>query len=155
MAVFSFPNHRVSTEYPDSSLRMQMGNSYQFSAPPPAPDQRKFILKFAVMKWFVTPSGGLDLNTHPDINLALLDQFYNQVKLWGTFTYSHPVYGDLSCRFNKPLVIPEGVEQGNGTVMNIQVELIEVPGVAPSDIQPLPDSSLDAGVPEIQYVDFP
>lgn len=146
MATFNFPYHTVSTEYPDSTFRAKLGNSYQYSAQPVAPDQRIFVLKFALMKYFQAKSGAIDRTTLPEINMALLDDFYQAHKLHSTFTYKHPVYGDLACRFNKPLKIPEGVAGGDGAIQNIEVEFIEMPGLS------------DSGVAEltvIQYVDFP
>lgn len=145
MAVFNFPYHKVSTEYPESSFRAQLGNSYQFTAPPTAPDQRIFILKFNMLKWFTVAGGGLNRTAWPEINLALLDDFYNAHKLHATFTYKHPIYGDLNCRFNKPLKIPEGVEGGDGAVKDIQLEFIEVPGIAASEVSQMV---------EIQYTPF-
>lgn len=128
MAIFTFQNHTCETNYPDSGFRAKLGNSYTFTAPPPAPDQREFTLKFALLKWF-TNSSGLDRTTMPEINLALLDDFYNRHKTWATFVYKHPVYGDLPCRFNKPLKIPAGVPGGDGAVKDIQIDLIEAPGM--------------------------
>lgn len=129
MAIFTFNNHTQETNYPDTSIRAKLGNSYQFTAPPSAPDQREFTLKFAVMKWYLDGNGNLDLTQFPAINLAVLDAFYNRHKLWATFTYPHPVYGNLPCKFNKPLKIPAGEAGGNGAVKNIEINLIEAPGM--------------------------
>ena len=146
MAVFNFPYHKVGTKYPNSGTRIQMGNSYQFSAPSPAPDQRIFRLKFALLQYFTTPAGQMDRTTMPEINLALLDDFYQAHKLHASFTYNHSVYGPLTCKFNQPLEIPHGLEGGNGVVRDIEVELIECPGISQSGT---PDMI------EIEYVDFP
>lgn len=132
MAVFNFPYHKVSHRYPESSFVAQLGNSYQYSAAPTAPDQRIFTLYFALMKWFVTPQGQLDKAAFPEINLALLEDFYNTHKRHYTFTYPHPIFGELSCRFNKALMIPAGVTDGQGIVQSIELEFIEVPGLTAS-----------------------
>jgi hypothetical protein len=129
--IFDFPYHKYSTEYPESSYRVKLGGGYQYSAPPSAPDQRIFKLKFAAMKYFVS-NGAIDVTTKPEINLARLEQFYNTNKMNQTFTYPHPVLGDLPVRFNKPLAIPEGLEGGDGVVLNVEVELIEQPGLSAS-----------------------
>lgn len=144
MAIFNFPYHTYSTENPESSFRVKLGGSYQFSAPPSAPDQRIFKLKFPAMKYFVR-DGALDRNAQPQINLALLEDFYDLHKLHATFTYNHPVYGSVACRFNKPLKVPEGTRGGNGVVENIEIELIEMPGLSDSGITDLV---------QIEYVDF-
>ncbi len=129
MAIFTFKNHTTATDYPDSGFRAKLGNSYQFSAPPPAPDQREFTLKFALLKWFPNPDGTMDLTKFPEINLALLDAFYNRHRTWATFVYPHPVYGNLPCKFNKPLKIPAGILGGDGAVKDIEINLIEAPGM--------------------------
>lgn len=145
MATFNFPLHTQSTENPDSGFRATLGGSYQFSAPPPAPDQRIFKLKFRAMKYFLK-NGGLDRDMKPEFNLALLEDFYAAHKMHASFTYPHPVYGELVCRFNKPLMIPHGTEGGGGIVENIEVELIELPGMF---------NSGETDMIQIEYVDFP
>jgi hypothetical protein len=145
MAVFNFPYHTFETKYPASGTQIQMGRSYTYTAPPEAPDQRKFRLKFRAMKYFVA-NGTVDPTTEPEINLAALENFYQLHKMHATFTYIHPVYGQLACRFNKPLSIPSGTIGGDGVVENIEVELVEVPGISDSGIS---DMIL------IEYVDFP
>jgi hypothetical protein len=97
------------------------------------------------MQYFVV-NGSIDRSVHPEYNLALLDDFYGLHKLHATFTYNHPVYGPLSCRFNKPLKIPEGKEGGNGVVENIEIELVEMPGIG---------SSGETDLIQIEYEDMP
>lgn len=129
---FIWMYHRVSTVYPDASIKVQFGNSYSFTAPPSAPDQRRFILKYAALKYFTDECDCIDLLTNPIINLGALEAFYNQVKTYSTFIYKHAIYGELPVRFNRPLTIPEGEVGGQGVHFNIEVELIEVPGIPPS-----------------------
>lgn len=145
MANFNFPYHTFTTEYPESSFRVNLGGSYQFSAPPVAPDQRIFTLHFKALKYFIV-SGVVDKSVSPEVNLARLEDFYDLHKLHATFTYPHPVHGNIPCRFNKPLKIPKGTEGGNGVVENIEIELIEMPGMSNSGITDLV---------QIDYVDFP
>lgn len=97
------------------------------------------------MKYFVS-NGVLDKTKEPEINMARLEQFYDLHKLHATFTYNHPVYGELMCRFNKPLKVPEGTPGGQGFVPNIEVELIEMPGMSNSGM---------TDMIQIEYVDFP
>lgn len=144
MARFNFPFHTFETKYPASGTQIQMGKSYTYTAPPEAPDQRKFTLKFRALRYFVR-NGQIDPTVEAEINLAALDNFYQLHKMHATFTYPHPVYGDLACRFSKPLEIPSGTAGGNGVVENIEVELVEVPGISDSGIS---DMTL------IEYVDF-
>ncbi len=127
---FDFPYHTFETEYPSSGFKAQLGNSYQFDAPPSAPDQRKFTLKFKTMRILLNTDGTIDVLTSPQINMGTLDAFYNKHKMFAVFIYHHPMYGDLPCKFNKPLKIPKGLENGGGALSDFEVELIEVPGMA-------------------------
>jgi hypothetical protein len=130
LPVFDFPYHRVSTTYPESSIRVRFGRSYQFASKPNAPPERLFKLRFPTMKYYTKWEEGeevLDTTINPKLNLYVLEQFYQAVELYGTFTYPHPVHGNLTVRFSKPLVLPEGRENGNGASEEFDIELIEVP----------------------------
>lgn len=129
MAIFNFPYHKQSTEYPESGYRAKLGNSYTFTAPPIAPDTRTFTLTFATMRWFTNTDGSVNLVPAPGINLGLLYQFYEQHKLYAVFFYDHPMFGRLPCRFNKPLKIPKGLTNGDGAVEAFDLEFIEAPGM--------------------------
>lgn len=121
MAVFPAEYFRFSTQYPQSGTRIQLGRSYQFDTPPEAPDQRIFKLKLQGMKYFDSP------NTSPGRNMFVLEQFYNDHKLATSFTFNHPVYGPVICKFNRPLAIPEGIVDGDGALPEFEVELVEQP----------------------------
>lgn len=127
MAIFDFPMHRVATEHPESGPRMQFGDSYMYTAEPTAPDQRIFKLKFPILKYFLGPGDVISLTIQPAINLARLYAFYLEHKTWKSFTYPHPVFGDVQVKFNKPLSIPEGIPQGDGAHADISLEFIEQP----------------------------
>lgn len=127
METFPCEFFTYSTRYPDSGIRIQLGRSYQFDVMPEAPDQRIFTLSLKGMFYFVDGEGAIDITSHPERNLGLLDKFYNDHKRAKSFTFNHPVFGALECKFNTPLEIPMGKEGGNGYVENIQVELIEIP----------------------------
>lgn len=118
----------VETKYPDSSVRVQFGKSWTFTAPPDAPDQRGFSLTLKGMKYYVNLDGSINATTGSDINnLAALETFYQTVRLFDDFHFPHPIYGTLVCRFNKPLQIPKGIPGGLGVVEDMTIELIEVP----------------------------
>lgn len=127
MAVFPALYFTYSTKYPESGTRIQLGRSYQFDALPAAPDQRIFKLNLMGMKYFVTSGGELDLVTNPSRNMAVLEAFYNEHKRAVAFTFNHPVYGAVNCKFNLPLEIPEGITGGDGALPSFNVELIEIP----------------------------
>lgn len=131
LQVFDFPYHKQSTEYPESGTRVQLGGNYIFTAPPSGPDLRRFTLKFETMVYYVGPTHSaatpsVDLVKNPQINLGRLEKFYNDHKLHKSFIYPHPVYGNVECKFQKPLKIPEGNENGNGSVKDFEVEFMEI-----------------------------
>jgi hypothetical protein len=110
-----------------SGARIQMGNSYTYTAPPTAPDQRLFTVALSGMQYFVDTNGAIDLVTDLSRNMAHLDSFYNDHKLYLSFDFNHPIYGLVKCKFNRPLEIPNGVQGGNGLVEGFSLELIEMP----------------------------
>lgn len=126
MQTFNFPYHTQSTEYPESGTRVQLGSGYIFTSPPNGPDLRRFNLKFEAMKYFTNELGAIDLTQKPEINMAVLENFYKTHKLHKTFIYPHPVYGNVQVKFYSPLKIPEGIVGGNGVLKDFTLELIEI-----------------------------
>lgn len=127
MATFPATYFTVQTKYPQSGSRVQLGNSYLYTAPPLAPDQRIFIVKLQGMTYFLNSNGTLNTTLQTGRNMAVLEQFYLDHKLYLTFQFTHPVYGTVNCKFNQPLQIPEGVEGGSGMLPAFEVELVEIP----------------------------
>jgi hypothetical protein len=127
METFPAQFFSFSTQYPQSGTRIQLGNSYQFDAPPPAPDQRVFALQVQGMGYFTDSNGDIDVAYEPGRNLAVLESFYNRHKRAYSFIFPHPVYGPVVCKFLQPLQIPQGLPGGNGLVQPIELELIEIP----------------------------
>jgi len=129
MEVFPITHFRVETEYPESSVAVQFGKSWTFTAPPDAPDQRGFTLHFTGMKYYVDGSGNLDTTTNAAVNnLRVLQLFYESHRLYEKFQFHHPVEGTLICTFAKPLIIPKGLPGGNGMVEDFTMKLLEHPG---------------------------
>lgn len=127
METFIWSMHTFATEYPEG-FTLELGNAYQYAAEPRSPvDQRTFRLSFKTMKYFTNGAGQIDLTNSPIINLGLLDKFYRDHRMWKSFIYPHPVYGNVVCRFKRPLSIPQGIEGGQGAVQGFSVELIEQP----------------------------
>lgn len=127
LEVFNYPYHSTQTENPESGFRGVMGKSYIFTAPPTDPDQRKFVLDFTTMKFFLDSEGDLTEDTEPEINMYNLINFYQRHKLYKSFQYQHPVHGLLEVKFNKPLMEPYVLPGGTGAVKAFTVELIEIP----------------------------
>ncbi len=127
MAVFPATYFSVQTKYPESGTRVQLGNSYLYTAPPLAPDQRTFTVRLQGMAYFVNSNGTINTTTETGRNMAVFEAFYNEHKLYLSFDFPHPVYGTLTCKFNRPLEIPDGVAGGSGMLPTFDVELIEIP----------------------------
>jgi hypothetical protein len=136
MPLFPITTGTVETIYPNSSIQVQFGGGYLFTAAPTAPDQRIFRINLSGMAYLLDPATGkIDLTQHVGIdaggnlisgqNLGLLEQFYQSVRQYKPFTYNHPIYGPTICTFSKPLAIPRGLKQGFGVVEDFVIELIE------------------------------
>lgn len=127
METFDFPYHVFSTDYPESSLRVQFGKSWEFTAEPDAPDQRIFKLDFEGMEYFTDAGGAVSASIAPQRNMLALEQFYQRHRQWKSFIYPHPVYGNVVVKFQMPLRTPKGVKKGNGVVEKFEISLIEQP----------------------------
>lgn len=68
----------------------------------------------------------VNLVDEPAINVGILEEFYLRHELWNTFWYAHPTCGTRLVRFNKPLKIPPGIENGRGVIDPMALEFIEV-----------------------------
>lgn len=98
-----------------------------YTSPPVAADQRTFIVKVQGMQYFLTDLNAIDLSESPGRNMAVLEAFYNEHKMYLNFDFTHPVYGLVVCKFSTPLEIPDGISGGNGILPTFDLELIEIP----------------------------
>lgn len=124
---WDFPYFTHSTEYPENSGSVKMGNGYTFTTAPIGPPQRTFRLKLEGMRWRIASNHTRDAFTNPHLNLARLENFYKNVQLWRSFWFPHWFDGYVLVRFARPLRIPEGIKGGNGLVPTIEIDLIEQP----------------------------
>lgn len=127
MEEFIFIYHQVETINPETGFRGQFGNSYTFTSEPTAPDQRTFKLSFQGMKFFFDENGDIISDVFPERNMKTLIEFYHEHKLHKNFLYNHPVHGNMTVKFNKPLPEPKTIGDGIAVVDNFEVELIEIP----------------------------
>lgn len=128
MAEFDFDYHKTTTAYPESGTRLQLGKSYTFASEPTYPDQRVLTLHFPGMFYFCHPTTGVpDLTRNPKVNFGRLEAFYKEHRLWKDFDYTHPIYGLLRCKFNKPLQTPKPIDNRPGELEGFTVELLEMP----------------------------
>ncbi|WP_287373474.1 hypothetical protein [Mesorhizobium sp.] len=127
MQTFDFPYHLVEDDYPSSSTVIQFGGGYQFATKPRGPDQITFKLSFKAMWFYELSPGVVDRDINPQINMQRMVEFYEAHRLYEPFYYPHRTRGLVVCRFSKPLQVPKGVENGNGKVEQLTVELILQP----------------------------
>ena len=62
----------------------------------------------------------------PELDFNKLKDFYMEHKSYKPFIYEHPIYGDMTVRFSKPIAMPKKIKGGVGVVQNFTVELQEV-----------------------------
>lgn len=103
MDTFDFPYHVLSVEYPQSSVKLNFGQGYEFASKPKGPDQLDLILDFQLMMFYEDIPGEIDLTTNPRINMGLLEKFYQEKRLFQKFIYPHQFWGDVVVRFKDPL----------------------------------------------------
>lgn len=127
LPTYAWPNFLIQTAYPDNSYKPTLGGSYQFATRPTAPFQRIFTLTYAAMVYFQNAGGALDPTINPENNIWALELFYQSVQQFGNFTFNHPAYGPLICKFGAPLLIPEGAPDGGGSIPNVVITLVEQP----------------------------
>lgn len=126
MAIFNFPMHSRSVEYPQTGINVQMGGGHLFSMASAGAQQRVLVLTFEALQFFFT-NGKVDASIMPPINLYRLELFYQEHLLHKNFVYPDEVYGELVVRFAKPFKIPKGEAGGMGVYKGIELTLIEVP----------------------------
>lgn len=126
METFEFPYHTLEVKYPDSSFKLSLGRGYEFVSRPRGPDQVAYTLHFKAMWFFEDPPGTLDTTTRPELNMAVLEAFYNEHKMYEKFIYPHPTLGDLVVRFAEPLAY-KVMENGRGAVEPFSIRLMLQP----------------------------
>lgn len=152
LPVFAFPYHALQVSYQEFNAAGQAGRSYDVvSQVPPnavasarnyaqlmAPPLRVFELTFETLGYFKTADDQLDYSKQPELNMALLERFYNLHGLAEEFLYAHPYLGNTKVRFQEPLSIPQGRTRGWGFLEPVTVKLVEVPTAASVKVNNFP-----------------
>ena len=125
METWDFPYFGFRTKYPVEGGQYNLGGGYTVTTAPDAPAQRTFTLSLRGMQYYLDGSGDIDATVNTDTNMSRLENFYIAHKLHASFTFPHPVYGDLTVKFSRPLDIPEGIDGGNGILPSFELELKE------------------------------
>lgn len=124
---FDFGFHTPSWVYPKGDA-FKFGRGYQFTIQPQDPLQRTFVLNFdAGLMWVIGDDGSIDATTEPTLNMKRLVDFYERHLTWKTFTYPHPVFGDIHVKFDadSPLNVPKPVTGGSGLTDSFTMQLVE------------------------------
>ena len=137
LPVFDFPYHTAEVSYQEGNTVGATGGSYEYAAQHPprgesrglnlAPPLRTFTLKFPGLKYFLAANGRVSLTAQPQLNLALLDRFYQTHSLADQFLYPSPFYGDTLARFAQAFEVPYGQSGGLGFSESFEIKLVEVP----------------------------
>lgn len=126
MRKFTFDKYVLEVKYPESSGRVRYGAGYTFATRPRGPDQVEYLLHFSAMWFYFLPDGTQDTTKQPSINMALLEQFYIEHRLYEKFIFLHPSLGPQVVRFDQPLEY-KILENGNGQVEPFTISLVVQP----------------------------
>lgn len=123
---YNFPYYILEDKYPDSSAKISFGGGYEFASKPRAPDQITFMLHYETMVFIESAPGTLNLGSNPTLNMGVLRAFYESHRLYEPFIFPHPILGNVTVRFNKPLSykLRKG---GRGSVEPFDIELLLQP----------------------------
>lgn len=122
-----FMLHKVKTDYQTSGTSITFGGGYSFDSDESYPILKKFTLSFNGYRYYLLPNGLVDHEKNKNVNnMAALEDFYNEHRMYKAFIYNHPVYGPVTVKFAEPLVIPEGITGGHGVLDKFNVVLREV-----------------------------
>lgn len=149
MDTFPFTSFTVQTRYLPSGSSLQFGSGYTFTSAPDAPIQREFTLNLSGYKYFQNLDGTIDYTTNATLNnIGALEQFLAPKGQWDPFLFEHPIYGPVVVLVSVPLQIPKGLPGGNGVVDDLQITLLEQPGVGLVDVDAtIPDGTLETVLP--------
>lgn len=127
ISIFEYPYHHAYDIYPNSSVKVQFGNGYQYATGASGADQIIITLKFKAMKYFLDEDGVPDASVTPELNMLNLQNFYEEHRLSKPFVYSHQTRGLIFVRFESPLQCPKVREGGFGVTEEFEVKLIYQP----------------------------
>lgn len=119
------PDRHVPETLPPDPIQTVSMNGWTFSAKPTVPYVRKFKITLYGMRWYLQTSGLFDSTTDPTFNARRLEAFYEANGTWDNFTYVHPHFGSMQCRFSGALTIPAALPNSAGLIDGFQVELIQ------------------------------
>jgi hypothetical protein len=127
MDTFDFPNFTWTVKYPESSGSVKFGRGWQFASKPKGPDQVTYLLKFEAMQFFTDAAGNvITTGAGRAWNMARLENFYNDKKLYEKFILPLPGKGNITVRFAKPLEYTL-LKNGGGLTEPFTLEVLSQP----------------------------
>ena len=115
----------VEVEYRDDTLAAPLGGNYSMIFRDNKPQMRTFKVSIEGLQYFYTPCDKLSLSYAPEQNAALLEIFYLQNRLQGTFCWEYA--GEcMRVRFKQPLSITKPMPN-SGVLPTIELLFIETP----------------------------
>lgn len=113
------------TKPPQATVGVSM-NGWQFSSRPTVPFQKTFLVKLHGLTWYLNDASGLfDPLTDARFNARRFEQFYEEHGTWKPFTFPHPHFGNILCRFAAAPEVPEGIPNSGGLIEGFDVQLVE------------------------------
>lgn len=110
---------------PDRPTTVVSMNGWEFTAKPKVPYRRRFKLTLHGLRWYLNADGTFNSTTNPTFNARRLELFYQSNETWDSFTFPHPHFGNITCRFANPVNIPKALENANGLIEALEVTLVE------------------------------
>lgn len=127
MDTFDFPNFTWSVKYSESSATVKFGRGWQFASKPKGPDQVTYVLNFEAMRFFTNANGDLiTAGAGRAYNMARLENFWLDKKLYEPFILPLPGKGNIVVRFSKPLEY-EILKGGGGLTKPFSLEVLSQP----------------------------
>lgn len=126
MAVWDFcPSGMVPVTVPPEQQQQSIQfNGWTFSSKPNVPYQKGFKIMMHGLRWFLQTNGLYDNTTSPTVNARRFEEFVQTHGTWKAFTFPHPHFGNLECRFKALPTVPPGIENSDGLIEPFEVELI-------------------------------
>lgn len=113
---FNYPYHTPQNEY-QGGYSIKFGRGYRFAARPTGPEEVIIHLNFPAMFVFEEEIGhGANADVEPTLNIYSLMFFYTRHLMYKPFFYNDWIYGQVVCRFNKPLIMPKTLKTSPGEV---------------------------------------
>lgn len=129
MAEFLFDfclNTRVAELMSPDEPEVRDFNGWVYNPVPVLPFRPTFKVTLEGLRWYLNTAGtALDTTTNPTYNAGRLEAFYRTHRKHKPFNFNHEYLGSLELRFNAPLNIPKGLQNGGGAIESLEIMMIQ------------------------------